>query len=917
MGNSVGGLDAYWYAFRLEPRLQGGFIWDFVDQGLWKDDGSFWAYGGDFGELPTDETFCINGLLLPDRTPKPGYFEAKAAQCPFGEAYFVPHPQGIVVFLLDYRPSYAPRDTWIWSWLLEFHGLPIASRKQVQNSSEFCETIRLECFLTDAELIAVQRLYKKELWLTLRAFLRQDSNFAPSGFEIGIAQLIMYSSDFPFPSQQVSTTPSNKIVDPLLFDDTDMIKLPLHIVSFSRSKLCIQAGDTSIILDPTTTLPLSIRTVQDGELLNDETIRTKDRGVYTDDDDSDSKTGQDCVPHISQDDSCIYLSMLAPIFVDELSLLELPEVGYGSLGLRGQLGYEGRRVVVCGRAYGRSLSAHAASRIVFDISSSAIAALCASRQGRYLAFLTGAVAINDDCGDGPASPLIFSVYGDKTLLWSNHQRPLARPGTLDRFEIHILSTYKTLSFVVTSPWGSVDHAHALWLDPLLWWSSRDSYEETPITPPKSSKYSDDILVSPRTVRQNDTRRKRREKLDAARFRYSSGAIQLCLDRAPTDNDRGGYVSAWRAAGLDTPLVLAHCKNLRASVRRTAAGLEVRSETLRFEPRRIDLEILRLHKRIDDWNKHDRFSLIGPQPKRIIAAAHSYAAAQRLGHIDRKDGGVDIWRIPCSPCTTHPIGSSLSAAQEKLPDEMEDEVVEHSESSNENDDRMPLYLTLTICTTIQANGGIRLCIEELEFESLRDDITWPHTLAQIGLSIRIPECPKVEWIGHGPYECYPDRLLATRAGRFALPTSELTVPYLRPSETGNRSLTRVLACYTNDKPSLLVRAPWVFDFTLLPCSNLDIANARHQHELPCSGGTFSNRYNMLHLRARILGVGGDDSWSASVHDPFLVVPFSTKLLLAAEQNDDPNAQENEETVFHQYTALRKFSFTLYPSPRVSF
>lgn len=86
MGNSLGGYAHYWQAFRDHPRLQGGFVWDWVDQGLDKrtEDGRhFWAYGGDFGDSPNDRQFCCNGLLFPDRTPHPSLAEAKRAQQPF------------------------------------------------------------------------------------------------------------------------------------------------------------------------------------------------------------------------------------------------------------------------------------------------------------------------------------------------------------------------------------------------------------------------------------------------------------------------------------------------------------------------------------------------------------------------------------------------------------------------------------------------------------------------------------------------------------------------------------------------------------------------------------------------------------------------------------------------------------------
>ncbi|MWT69365.1 glycoside hydrolase family 2 TIM barrel-domain containing protein, partial [Escherichia coli] len=83
MGNSFGGFASYWQAFRSHPRLQGGFVWDWLDQALTKkaEDGTaFWAYGGDFGGKPNDRQFCLNGLVFPDRTPHPALYEAQRAQ---------------------------------------------------------------------------------------------------------------------------------------------------------------------------------------------------------------------------------------------------------------------------------------------------------------------------------------------------------------------------------------------------------------------------------------------------------------------------------------------------------------------------------------------------------------------------------------------------------------------------------------------------------------------------------------------------------------------------------------------------------------------------------------------------------------------------------------------------------------------
>lgn len=76
MGNSLGNFQEYWDIIEKYPILQGGCVWDWVDQGFAAktDDGrKYWTYGGDYGEngTPSDGNFCINGVVYPDRSVKP------------------------------------------------------------------------------------------------------------------------------------------------------------------------------------------------------------------------------------------------------------------------------------------------------------------------------------------------------------------------------------------------------------------------------------------------------------------------------------------------------------------------------------------------------------------------------------------------------------------------------------------------------------------------------------------------------------------------------------------------------------------------------------------------------------------------------------------------------------------------------
>jgi beta-galactosidase len=83
MGNSTGNFQDYWDIIEQYDNLQGGFIWDWVDQSIWKTNQKgerYYAYGGDYGEnMPTDNSFLNNGIVFPDRKPQPALYEVKKA----------------------------------------------------------------------------------------------------------------------------------------------------------------------------------------------------------------------------------------------------------------------------------------------------------------------------------------------------------------------------------------------------------------------------------------------------------------------------------------------------------------------------------------------------------------------------------------------------------------------------------------------------------------------------------------------------------------------------------------------------------------------------------------------------------------------------------------------------------------------
>ena len=86
MGNAMGNFKEYWDEIYSHPRMLGGFIWDWVDQGIETDlpDGRVKVcYGGDFGDRPNSKAFCLNGVILCDRGLTPKYYEVKKVYQPF------------------------------------------------------------------------------------------------------------------------------------------------------------------------------------------------------------------------------------------------------------------------------------------------------------------------------------------------------------------------------------------------------------------------------------------------------------------------------------------------------------------------------------------------------------------------------------------------------------------------------------------------------------------------------------------------------------------------------------------------------------------------------------------------------------------------------------------------------------------
>jgi len=181
MGNSTGNLYKFVDLFRNDPKVIGGFIWDWVDQGLYKktDDGRvYFAYGGDFGEEYTDAAFCLNGLIFPDRTPHPALYECKKLFQPIQASL-----EGKQIKITN---------------LQDFTDLsPYVLKYEVLKDGEVVENGKLELpsIAPNASKMVNLPSFKKEVlgeyYLNLSFQLKETTNWADAGHEVAWEQLVL------------------------------------------------------------------------------------------------------------------------------------------------------------------------------------------------------------------------------------------------------------------------------------------------------------------------------------------------------------------------------------------------------------------------------------------------------------------------------------------------------------------------------------------------------------------------------------------------------------------------------------------------------------------------------------------------------------------------------------------------------
>lgn len=193
MGNSLGNLEEYWQVIRSHPKLQGGFVWDWVDQAMLKKDQAgrpYWAQGEDFGPNPRkDMSVVADGLLLADRTPDPEYYELQKVYSP---AVFEGDPASGTVRAVN-RFDFRDLSGFDYAWTVTRDGLPFAQGRLEGVAAPAQGSVPVS--LPEA---ARRPAPDGESVLTIRMLARRGSiPGVPEGHVLGFSQFVLQRAAAP------------------------------------------------------------------------------------------------------------------------------------------------------------------------------------------------------------------------------------------------------------------------------------------------------------------------------------------------------------------------------------------------------------------------------------------------------------------------------------------------------------------------------------------------------------------------------------------------------------------------------------------------------------------------------------------------------------------------------------------------
>ncbi|WP_448566308.1 glycoside hydrolase family 2 TIM barrel-domain containing protein [Thalassotalea ganghwensis] len=227
MGNSVGNLKDYWQVIEKYDVLQGGFIWDWVDQSLAYTDENgidYWAYGKDFHPtLPTDGNFLNNGLMNPNREPNPHAYEVKKV---YQAIRFTQDGDQTNVINIENKYDFIDLSGFELAWQIKADGELFAKGSQSMPAIKPASKQQVT--------LALPKLPKndsKEYFLTASAKLKRDSALLKAGHEVAYEQF-----QLPVEMQNMPLTHNNP---------------PYQLLNENKQTLSLSNGENTVLFDKT------------------------------------------------------------------------------------------------------------------------------------------------------------------------------------------------------------------------------------------------------------------------------------------------------------------------------------------------------------------------------------------------------------------------------------------------------------------------------------------------------------------------------------------------------------------------------------------------------------------------------------------------------------------------------------------
>ena len=220
---STGDIPLHWGEFEKHDKYMGGCIWEYKDHAvnIGTKENPRYRYGGDFGDKPNDGIYCVDGLVHPNRRPRPGYAEMKQTYKPFAAAY----ENGVLT--VTNKKIYTPLSELMFSYTVERNGEVLLTKEL---GIPACAPGQSVCVCPQIPEV------DGNVTLNVYAVLAEDTFYAQKGYEVGFEQFILRRAPLALPVRENNAVTAEE----------------------TRTKITIRCGGTTYVFNRITGMLCSV-----------------------------------------------------------------------------------------------------------------------------------------------------------------------------------------------------------------------------------------------------------------------------------------------------------------------------------------------------------------------------------------------------------------------------------------------------------------------------------------------------------------------------------------------------------------------------------------------------------------------------------------------------------------------------------